>query len=319
MPDCSRQPEYKYIFGPVPSRRLGRSLGVDIMPKKICTLDCIYCQIGCTTEKTLERKPYVPIEPVLAELKEKLAAGIETDYITISGSGEPTLNSRLGELIDGIREITDTPIAILTNGTLLCRKDVRADCAKADLVAPSLDAADEITFQKINHPHPNLNVEVLISGIAKFRQEFAGQVWLEVFLIAPHNTEKPQIAKIKEAISLISPDRIQLNTAVRPTTDPTVKGIGINKLQAIANQLGSNCEVISPGQLTTPADTNRPDSEQLSKTILSVLKRRPCTIADLASSLNVASSQLTKLLAELQAAGLIQTTKKDSSIFFEIK
>jgi len=126
--------EKKYFYGPVPSRRLGRSYGVDIVPFKVCTLDCIYCQLGKTTEKTTERRDYGPIEPILAELRETLAEGLEADFITIAGSGEPTLNLRLGELIDGIKKITDIPVTVLTNGTLLYKKDVRADCAKAPIV-----------------------------------------------------------------------------------------------------------------------------------------------------------------------------------------
>ena len=139
-----------YLYGPVPSRRLGLSYGIDIAPLKVCTLDCIYCQLGKTAHTTIERKDYIPIEPVLAELKEALAEGLKTDYITIAGSGEPTLNSRLGELIDGIKKLTNIPIAILTNGTILSRADVRADCSKADVVMPSLDAGDEQTLSLIH-------------------------------------------------------------------------------------------------------------------------------------------------------------------------
>ena len=126
-----------YLFGPVASRRLGLSLGVDIIPFKTCTLDCLYCQIGRTTEKTSRRSDFVPIEEVLAELKQRLAEGLEADYITLSGSGEPTLHLRIGELIDGIKGITDIPVAIITNGTLLHDENVRKDCCKADLVVPS--------------------------------------------------------------------------------------------------------------------------------------------------------------------------------------
>ena len=129
----------KYLYGPVPSRRLGRSLGIDVVPFKLCTLDCVYCQLGKTTRKTLQRGDLVPVEEILAELKDRLAEGLEADFLTIGGSGEPTLHSRLGELIDGIKKITDIPVAILTNGTLLYKQDVRADCAKADVVLPSLD------------------------------------------------------------------------------------------------------------------------------------------------------------------------------------
>jgi len=175
--------EKKYLYGPVPSRRLGLSLGVDIVPFKVCTLDCVYCQLGRASRKTIERREYVPVKAVLAELKERLAQGVKADFITISGSGEPTLNSQLGELIDGIKKITDIPVAILTNGTLLYRQNVRADCAKADVVLPSLDAGDEQTFQKMNRPYSGLSIEKLIEGLLAFRNEFAGEFVLEVFFV----------------------------------------------------------------------------------------------------------------------------------------
>ena len=141
--------KYRYLFGPVPSRRLGRSLGVDIIPLKTCSQNCIYCQLGKDAPQTLQRKEYIPIESVLAELKIKIAEGLEADFITISGSGEPTLHSQLGELIDGIRKLTDIPVAVITNSTLLSDRGVRRDCCKADVVLPSLDAGDPETFQKV--------------------------------------------------------------------------------------------------------------------------------------------------------------------------
>ena len=138
--------ERKYLYGPVPSRRLGRSLGVDIVPAKVCTLDCIYCQVGRTTNTTIERKEYLPAKLIIDELSYALSQGLEADYITLAGSGEPTLNSQLGKIIDEIKKITDIPVAIVTNGTLLYMQDVRDDCAKADVVLPSLDAGDEKLF-----------------------------------------------------------------------------------------------------------------------------------------------------------------------------
>ncbi len=234
----------KYLYGPVPSRRLGLSLGVDIVSAKVCTLDCVYCQVGKTTEKTIERREFVAVEPVLAELKQRLAQGLKADFIAISGSGEPTLHSRLGEIIDGIKQITDIPLAVLTNGTLLYRQDVRADCAKADVVLPSLDAGDEQGFRKVNRPHKDISVGKLISGLCAFRNEFPGRIWLEVFLAEGLNTDTEQIAKIKDAVELIRPDKVQLNTAVRSTAEASVKRLDAGKLQAIAASLGANCEVV---------------------------------------------------------------------------
>jgi wyosine [tRNA(Phe)-imidazoG37] synthetase (radical SAM superfamily) len=304
--------EKKYLYGPVPSRRLGLSLGVDIVPLKVCTLDCVYCQLGETTEKTLQRSDFVPVEAVLAELKDKLAEGVEADFITISGSGEPTLNSRLGELIEGIKKITSIPVAILTNGTLLYRQDVRADCARADIVLPSLDAGDEQTFQRINRPHSGLSIENLISGLCAFRNEFAGRIWLEVFLIEGFNTDIEQIAKIKDAINRIRPDKIQLNTAVRPTAEPGIKSLNAEKLQAIAEELGEKCEVIADFSPARKGGNIKCKAEDL----LSMLKRRPCSLSDICSTLGISRNEALKYIALLQQQGVLDSQKKDGVIFF---
>ena len=303
----------KYIFGPVPSRRLGLSLGVDIVPFKTCTLDCIYCQIGKTSEKTMERKNFVPIKEVLSELKEKLAGGLTADFITISGSGEPTLNSELGKIIDGIREITDIPVAILTNGTLLTDKSVRSDCAKADMVAPSLDAGDQQTFEKINRPHSDISIEKLIDGLCTFRSEFSGQIWLEVFFIEDVNTDDNQIAKIKTIIKRISPDKVQLNTAVRPTVEEGVKRLDAEKLQAIAEQLGQHCEVVADSTLLYGGK----HIEGGAKDVLSMLKRRPCSLKDISSGLGIGRDKAWKYVTHFQQHGLIDSVEKDGTTFFK--
>jgi wyosine [tRNA(Phe)-imidazoG37] synthetase (radical SAM superfamily) len=307
--------EKKYLYGPVPSRRLGRSLGVDIVPFKLCTLDCVYCQLGRTTKKTIRRGDFVPVESVLAELKDRLAEGLEADFISISGSGEPTLNSRLGELIEGIKKITDIPVAILTNGTLLYRKAVRADCVKADVVLPSLDAGDEQTFQRINRPHSGLSLEKLISGLCAFRKEFTGQIWLEVFLIDCFNTDNGQIAKIRDAIDLIHPDKVQLNTAVRPTSEPSIKSISTEKLLTIAEKLGGKCEVIADFSSTRHSRQVEDKAEDL----LSMLKRRPCSLSDICSILGINRNEALKYISLLQQQGVLDSEQKEGVIFFSYR
>jgi len=306
--------EKEYFYGPVPSRRLGRSYGVDIVPFKVCTLDCIYCQLGKTTEITIKRRDYGPIEPILAELRETLAGGLEADFITISGSGEPTLNSRLGELINGIKKTTNIPVAVLTNGTLLYKEDVRADCAKADVVMPSLDAGDEQTFQKVNRPHKDISIENLISGLCAFRDEFAGRIWLEVFFVEGLNTDAGQIAKIRDAIELIRPDKIQLNTAVRPTAEADIKRLDAEKLQAIAARLGSKCEVVADFSLS---HHGKP-FENKAEDVLSILKRRPCSLNDICSGLGIGRNEALKYVTGLQHKGIIHSEKKDGRIFFKV-
>jgi len=306
--------EKKYFYGPVPSRRLGRSYGVDIVPFKVCTLDCVYCQLGKTTDRTIERKDYGPIEPILAELRETLAEGLEADFITIAGSGEPTLNLRLGELIDGIKKITEIPVAILTNGTLLYKEDVRADCAKADVVMPSLDAGDEQTFQRINQPHNDISIENLISGLCAFREEFAGRIWLEVFFVEGLNTDAEQIAKIRDAIELIRPDKVQLNTAVRPTAEADIKRPDAEKLQAIAARLGPKREVIADLSLSHHGR----GLENKAEDVLSILKRRPCSLDDICSGLGIGRNEALKYVTSLQHKGIIHSEKKNGRIFFKV-
>ncbi|HUU17509.1 MAG TPA: radical SAM protein [Sedimentisphaerales bacterium] len=306
--------EKKYFYGPVPSRRLGRSYGVDIVPFKVCTLDCVYCQLGKTTDRTIERKDYGPIEPILAELRETLAEGLEADFITIAGSGEPTLNLRLGELIDGIKKITEIPVAILTNGTLLYKEDVRADCAKADVVMPSLDAGDEQTFRRINQPHNDISIENLISGLCAFREKFAGRIWLEVFFVEGLNTDVEQISKIRDAIELIRPDKVQLNTAVRPTAQADIKRLDAEKLQAIAARLGPKCEVVADFSLSHHGR----GLENKAEDVLSILKRRPCSLDDICSGLGIGRNEALKYVTGLQHKGIIHSEKKDGRIFFKV-
>lgn len=317
----------KYLYGPVPSRRLGRSVGVDIVPFKVCTLDCVYCQLGRTIKTTIKRRNYAPIDLVLTELREVLDENVEADFITIAGSGEPTLHAQLGRLIDGIKEITNTTIAVLTNGTLLYRPDVRADCAKADVVMPSLDAGDEQTFQKINRPNPDINVEKLISGLIKLRNEFSGQIWLEIFFIEDINTGDHQLTILKDVIQRIRPDKIHLNTAVRPTADPTIKRLEAEQLQGIAMRLGPNCEVIA-GFSQTQGDRSSPtDSQETiaphhiastkAAALLSMLKRRPCSLNDICASLGIKHNEALKHISDLQQRGLIRSESKGGNLFFK--
>jgi len=315
--------EGKYLFGPVPSRRLGRSLGVDIVPFKLCTLDCVYCQIGGTTEKTIERREYIAVKPVLDELRKKLAQGIKADFITISGSGEPTLNSRLGEFIDGIKKITEIPVAVLTNGTLLYREDVRADCAKADVVLPSLDAGDIETFEKVNCPHGDISIETLISGLCEFRKDYTGLIWLEVFLVDGLNTTAGAIGKIRDAIEKIRPDKVQLNTAVRPTAESAIKKLEPERMQAIADRLSKSCkvEVVTDFALGTAgieagAEMHFGQNQNV-ETLLSMLKRRPCSLNDICAALGLHRNEALKYIGHLQNRGDIHCEKRDGIVFFK--
>jgi wyosine [tRNA(Phe)-imidazoG37] synthetase (radical SAM superfamily) len=315
-----------FLYGPVPSRRLGRSLGVDIVPFKVCSLDCVYCQLGRTLTRTIARGDYVPIEAVLTELRQALARHIEIDYISIAGSGEPTLHSRLGELIDGIKQITDIPVAIITNGTLFYMPDVRKDCAKADVVMPSLDAADEKTFRRINHPCHGISLEKVICGLCAFREEFRCRIWLEVFFVEGINTSPEHVARIKEAIERIRPDKVQLNTAVRPTAYPGIRRVDTETLERIAGLLGPGCEVIADPSpvhheaLTDQQPQTAPPSaaaNAAAQGLLSMLKRRPCSLSDILASLGLTRSEAIQHLTDLQNQGLVKSEKQGTTTFYK--
>jgi len=305
----------KYLFGPVPSRRLGLSLGVDIIPLKTCTQNCIYCQLGVTGILTLERKPYVPIEAVLSELKERVTAGLRADYITLSGSGEPTLNSEMGRLIDGIKEITTIPVAVLTNGTLLTDPGVRAECAKAEVVLPSLDAGEEATFKKINCPHKDIDFSAFVEGLCKFRAEYSGRIWLEVFFCEGINTSDEEIEKIRVLIQRIGPDKVQLNTAVRPVADKSVVRVESARLTAIAERLGPNTEVIADFS----GIDNAPNVEANTEDVLQMLRRRPCSLDDICNGLSIHRNEALKYLGHLEAGGLITSQPAGQVVFFRAK
>ncbi|MGC9356194.1 MAG: radical SAM protein, partial [Mariniphaga sp.] len=204
---------YKYLFGPVPSRRLGMSLGVDLVPRKVCSLNCVYCEVGETTKLTTQRMNYIPATKITSELDHYFSNNPLPDYITFSGYGEPTLNAGIGEIIRYLKEKHPAiPVAVLTNGTLFSEARVRKELLMADLVLPSLDAATQACFEKINVPAQGLTIRDYINGLADFKKEFSGIIWLEVFILPGYNDSETELIALKKAIQKIGPDRIQLNT-----------------------------------------------------------------------------------------------------------
>jgi wyosine [tRNA(Phe)-imidazoG37] synthetase (radical SAM superfamily) len=315
---------YKYLYGPVPSRRLGLSLGIDIMPVKICTLDCVYCQVGKTTDKTLQRKEYIPIKPIISELEQRLEEDLTANYITLSGSGEPTLNEGLGELINEIKALTSIPLAVLTNGTLLIEPAVRQACSKADVVIPSLDAADQSTFEKINRPHKKLNIKDIIKGLVKFREQYMGQIWLEILLVQGLNTESEQIENIRKAVKEIRPDKVQLNTAIRPTAETDIKKLSNQDLIDIAAEIGMDVEVIADfsDSLSTAgcqADIQNSFDSDILQTVLSILKRRPCTLEDISVAASISQNLTSKYITELLQQKKILAEQKANKTFYRAK
>lgn len=305
----------KYIFGPVPSRRLGLSLGVDIVPFKTCTQNCVYCQLGRNAVTTRQRMPYVPVDDVLAEIRDAVKLGLKADHITISGSGEPTLNSDLGRLIDGIRSITKIPVAIITNGTMLGDPAVRADCIKADVILPSLDAGDEATFQVINKPHESITLQSLVDGICALRSQYEGKIWLEVFIIEGVNTSDDQLLRIRRLIEYINPDRVHLNTAVRPTAERGVMAASPQRLAEIAHILGSRAEVIADFPVVTEGAATGGNRDS----ILAMLKRRPCTLDDIVSTTGMNRLEVGKYLEILETQGAIEKETRPNAVFYRLR
>ncbi|MBT4288217.1 MAG: radical SAM protein [Deltaproteobacteria bacterium] len=309
---------YKYLFGPVPSRRLGMSLGVDLVPHKVCSLDCVYCECGVTTHLTVERKEYIPYEKVIAELKLYFKNSLDPDYITFSGSGEPTLNSRIGEVLNFIKKKKPgIPIAVLTNGTLFYKKQVRAELLKADLVLPSLDAALIKSFQKINRPNSELNIENYIQGLEDFRKEFSGKIWLETLIIPGYNDNQEDLKRLKGAYLKISPDRIQLNTLDRPGAIQNIRSATLEELQKIADVWKPlNVEIIASSLQRKKIASYRQDTES---TILETIFRRPCTVEDLSKILGIHINELNKYLDVLEGDHKIETNRQDRGVFYQIK
>ncbi|MDD3356211.1 MAG: radical SAM protein, partial [Dysgonamonadaceae bacterium] len=265
---------YKYLFGPVPSRRLGMSLGIDLVPKKVCSLNCVYCEVGETTKLTVDRMEYVKVDKILAELKEFMSSSPKIDYITFSGSGEPTLNSRIGEVLNHIKQnYPEVKTAILTSGTLLSNSKLREELLEADVILPSLDAASQPVFEKINRPNPNLNIEPYIEGLIDLRKEYKGQIWLEVFLLKGYNDSPEELELLKKAILKIKPDIVQLNTLDRPGTIEGLVALTKDELQDVIDLWDiPNVEIIASAALRTDIDSYSTDIEG---TILATIARRP--------------------------------------------
>jgi len=302
-----------YIFGPVPSRRLGRSLGVDLVPFKTCTYDCIYCQLGRTTKKTVERRQWVPLDDVLAELKDKLAT--RPDYITLSGSGEPTLFSRLDDLIDGIRSITDIPVAVLTNGSLLWQEEVRRQLMDAHLVVPSLDAGHSSLFQAVNRPHESISFDRMLEGLIAFREEYYGEYWLEVFLLAGHTAMDSEISKIAECVGRIKPDRVQLNTATRPTAEEYAVMVDRRRMGDLAAGFDPPAEVIADYRGVHAQS----DFKAGRDSVLEMIQRRPCSLEDIADGLGMHRNEAIKYIEELDAKGLLEKRSSGGKLFYSGK
>jgi wyosine [tRNA(Phe)-imidazoG37] synthetase (radical SAM superfamily) len=300
------------VFGPVPSRRLGFSLGIDIVPYKYCSFDCIYCQLGRTTCKEIERTSFAEPDVIVRQVIEKQKGEQYIDFLTVSGSGEPTLNRDIGWIITELKKKTSLPIAVITNGSLLYRDDVRQDLARADVVLPSLDAPTEAAFQKINCPHPALSLNQTVWGLKAFRREYGGAIWLEIMLINNLNNDLEAINIFKNIISNIAVDKIQLNTVNRPPADVNATRLDIKSLDSICNLLGPKCEAVRAFDRTKRKEGGDDWAEHL----LDTLKRRSLSLSDVIRITGVSEKRVLTRLAELVKDGKIKKEIFHGTIFY---
>ena len=307
--------KYRYLYGPVPSRRLGRSLGIDLVPHKICTYDCIYCQIGKTTDKTLVRKEYVPVKEILEEVRRFLKEETSSiDHLSLSGSGEPTLHSQIRSVIEGIKTITSIPVAVITNGSLLYAEEVRQDLLDADIVLPSLDAVSSEVFMRINRPRPGFSIEKVIEGLVEFRKVYKGQIWLEILFCKDVNDSKEELLRMKKAVDRIQPDRIHLNTVVRPPSEKWAAPLSQKEMEEIQVYFGEKASIITEFDRHPSSISGRDIEEE----ILEILKRRPLSLSDLSKGMGIPQNELEGYIRPLVEEGKIQVRIFGDSIYYEI-
>jgi wyosine [tRNA(Phe)-imidazoG37] synthetase (radical SAM superfamily) len=293
---------------------LGRSLGIDLVPVKTCTFNCPFCEVGLTTVHTVERCEYVPVDAVLAEFDDWLASGGTADIVTVAGSGEPTLHSRFGDILAAIRARCDIPTALLTNSSLMHLPEVREGAANASIVKVSLSAWDQASFERVNHAHPSLSFESMVEGLRALRGVYNARIWMEVFLMAGVNDDPADVRKIAELAQGIRPDRIQLNTVVRPPADGKAKAVAPEALRTLAVLFAPEAELIA-GFQGEPACGSRATEVE----VVNMLARRPCTAADVAASFGLPLEDAEALLERLQADERIVGERREGGVYYLAK
>jgi wyosine [tRNA(Phe)-imidazoG37] synthetase (radical SAM superfamily) len=302
----------EFVFGPVPSRRLGFSLGVDIIPRKYCSFDCIYCQVGKTTHKEVERRSFSEPGLIVKQVVKRVEEGRRIDFISLSGSGEPTLSADIGEIIDELKRKTSIPLAVITNGSLLFREDVRRDIAAADVVLPSLDATGDVIFERINRPHPSLSFTQLVEGLKAFRRGYKGKIWLEIMLIKDINNSVEQLEMFRQLLRDISADKVQLNTVARPPLEESARGLDGEELLSLAHILGNGCEIISAFEKRSPEQK----AGQWRESVLATLTRRSLSLDDIVRTTGVSPAKARAGLDRLVGEGKIRLVRFNDGWFY---
>ncbi|MCK9579107.1 MAG: radical SAM protein, partial [Methanoregula sp.] len=289
----------KHIFGPVLSRRLGLSLGIDLVPYKTCSFNCAYCECGPDPFTTVTRQDFFPPDEVIAELENVLASRPHLDSVTFAGSGEPTLSCSIGQIISWVkREYPVYTVSVLTNGSLLTDAEVRVELLPSDRVIPTLTSVFQPTFERIHHPHPSFRIDTIIEGMVQFRKQYTGALWLEVFVIPGVNTSDAELEALKVAIGRIDPDLIQLNTLDRPAPEDWVVKAGDAELERVRNMLGmKGIEIAGRKSPLTPETRASTSGEGL---IRATLSRRPSTVEDLVRTTVMSGGEVAKILGKLE-------------------
>lgn len=317
----------KSVFGPVPSRRLGQSLGIDPVPFKTCNWNCVYCQLGRTAPFTLERREYVPRAEILEQVQEVLESHApgEIDWITFVGSGETCLHSELGWLINAVKQETEIPVAVITNGSLLHLPEVRRELLAADAVLPSLDAASERLYRKINRPHRSLTLEMLVGGLKAFRAEYHGQLWVEVMLIKGLNDGVPELNALSAVLEQIQADEVHLLLPTRPPAEPWVEPPDEVELQRARFILGKRVRLKVPetersGIAETSGTFDLSGECNIIEALVSILTRHPMSESDLLATLEKwLPGQAQQTLDKLCAAGQVQVVLRRGQRFWGIE
>ncbi|KAA0259509.1 radical SAM protein [Deferribacter autotrophicus] len=303
----------KFVFGPVPSRRLGASLGVNLVPHKICSFDCIYCEVGKTTELTSERRRFFKPEDLLKEFKIKYEKRKDkVDVVTFTGAGEPTLNIDLGYLAEKIKEIIDKPLAILTNSSLIMRDDVRRELMNFDIVVPSLDAVTDKTFAEVNKPVEGIKINDIIAGLKQFCTEFKGEVYIEVLLVKGVNDSNEDLQRLTEVLKDIEYTKVQLNTVFRPTAYKGVVGLSEKELLEKALFLSKNGVRVEPVGNYVKKLNN--EGENIVEDVVELLKMRPCTEEDLI--LLFGTAKIKEVVERLIEKDMIVEKEHDGELFY---
>ena len=310
----------QYVFGPVASRRLGISLGVDLVRPKTCSLNCIYCEAKETTELTLERREYVPVDAVIAELDEVLRSKPELDFITFSGSGEPTLNSGIGKVVTYLKkEHPEYKICLLTNGFALGDPKLRKEIEPVDRIIPSLDASNAEEFEMINRPHPDLKFDGFIRDLTDFCRNASNEIHLELFIVPGVNDSDESIARFVELIRPMKVSLVQLNTLDRPGVVDWIKPSTAENTRRFIAALEPfvPVEAVGPFRYRTKSIVHDPSLfTGAEKRILDLVSRRPATVADLEVALNRAGSEITPILKRLFQSGLLEIEKQQRGTFY---